>query len=751
MNRVSRISTAVWLLWLTVGAPAQTTLNPPASNPQLTLERLANTGAVLLIAAHPDDESNDLLAYLALGRRLRTGYLSLTRGEGGQNVIGSEQGALLGTIRTQELLAARRIDGAEQFFTSAIDFGYSKTAEETLQKWNREKILGEIVRCIRDFQPDIVILRWTGTSADGHGHHQASAILGREAFDAAADPKKFPGILKPWRAKRLMTFSNGKAEIALPVGSYDPLLGYSYTEIGGIARSQHHSQGMGAPQRAGAAFVYLKNTGGDVATGDLMDGVANKWSADVQKLFAAASAAYSPARPEQSIPALLAVRKALEGSGTEFARRKLRDLDEFIALCAGLKVTVLADTPQAPVAPPIHVEAINRSAIPVEFNNESLPANVLVDRKLPPPTVGSVELPFTVARSTIRLMRPVVYRYVDKVLGERTQPFTIVPAVGVNFTESTLLFPSDAPRDVTVTVVSFSGPAKGTVSLRLPPGWSSNPPEAPFDLPKQNASAPISFRITPASSPISSEVSASVRGSTTSGASVIVIRYPHIPTQTVVQPATARFVRENIRMLAHKVGYIMGAGDEVPDAIRQLGCTVTFLSAADLTSGDLNEYDAIVTGVRAFNLREDLRASMGRLNEYVRAGGSLIVQYNLTDNTGPLGPFPITLGRNRIAVEEAPVRVLNSTNPVMRFPNPITANDFAGWVQERGLYFPSAWDPKYQTPVESADPGESPLRGGILFTRYGEGAYVYTSYSWFRQLPAGVPGAYRIFANMLSQ
>ncbi len=752
MKRAFRAIAAALLLQLAVSAPAQP-LSPPPLNPQLAIERLANTGSVLLIAAHPDDERNDLLAYLALGRRLRTGYLSLTRGEGGQNVIGPEKGALLGVIRTQELLAARQIDGAEQYFTSAVDFGYSKTAEETLQKWNREKVLGEVVHIIREFQPDVILLRWTGTNADGHGHHQASAILGREAFDAAADPQRFPGDLKPWKAKRLMVLSRAKADVAVPVGSYDPLLGYSYTEIGGMARSQHHSQAMGSPQPVGAADVYLKNVAGEPARDDLMEGVTSGWPEPIRNTLTSVTKAFSPSKPYESVPALLQARVAISALKTDLAARKLRDLDELIARCSGLKVTALVDQPQSTAPANVRIEAINRSPIAMKLGLDGtvLHSNVLVTRYTGHNMGQPVALWFEVEGVHIQLFRPVVYRYVDRVLGERTQPFTIVPPVSVSFTESTILFPSDTPRDVAITVQAYSNPAKGSASLKLPEGWSSNPESAPFELSKAAPSKTITFRVTPSAASSVSEVTATVSSGGSFNSSVTVIRYPHIPAQTVIQPAQARFVRENIRILAQKIGYIEGAGDEVPDAIRQLGCMVTLLTTADLTSGDLNEYDAIVTGVRAFNLRDDLRSNVPRLNEYVRTGGTLIVQYNNADDVGTVGPYPITIGRGRVSVEEAPVRILNPKSPVMRFPNPITPADFSGWVQERGLYFPSKWDEHYEAPIESADPGENPLGGGILFTRYGEGAYIYTSYSWFRQLPAGVPGAYRIFANMLSQ
>lgn len=751
MKRVFRVS-AVSVLWLAVNALAQPPA-PPSHHPRLQLERLANTGSVLLIAAHPDDERNDLLAYLALGRKLRTGYLSLTRGEGGQNAIGPEKGALLGVIRTQELLAARRLDGAEQFFTSALDFGYSKTAEETLQKWDREKVLGEVVRAIREFQPDVILLRWTGTNSDGHGHHQASSILGREAFDAAADPKRFPGTLKPWKTKRLMTMSRAKADVAVPVGEYNPLLGYSYTEIGGMARSRHHSQAMGADQPAGRAEVHLRNTAGEPARGDLMEGISSQWPEAVRAILSQAIAAFAPARPDESIPALLQARKAIAGMEGAFSSRKLGDIDELIALCAGLKVAALVDKPYGSVPFSVRVEAINRSpvAIKLEPAGPVLPSNVLVTQILGHQMEKTVALRFNVAGTSIQLMRPVVYRYVDKLLGERTQPFAVVPPVSVSFAESTVLFPSAAPREVRITVESLAGDQKGSVSLNLPQGWSAEPPSASFELSKTIPVKTISFRVTPSAAASVSDVTATVNAGGASNSSVVAIRYPHIPVQTVVQPAQARFIRQDIRVLAHKIGYVAGAGDEIPDAIRQLGCTVTMLTPNDLANGDLNEFDAIVTGVRAFNLRADLSANLPRLNEYVRAGGALIVQYNNAEDLSSVAPFPIKVGRSRVSVEEAPVRILNAKSPVLRFPNAIGASDFTGWVQERGLYFPSEWDPRYDAPIESADPGESPLRGGILFTRYGEGAYIYTSYSWFRQLPAGVPGAYRIFANMISQ
>jgi LmbE family N-acetylglucosaminyl deacetylase len=772
MKRAFRPFAAVVLLWLAVSALAQSSAPSPAANLQLALGRLANTGSVLMIAAHPDDENTSLLAYMALGRRVRTGYLSLTRGEGGQNVIGPEQGDLLGAIRTQELLSARRIDGAEQYFTSAVDFGYSKTAEETLRKWDKDRVTGDVVRIIREFQPDVVILRWTGTPADGHGQHQASGIIGMDAVLAAAKADRYPDQgLQPWTTQRVFVFHMKDGPVPVEVGGYDPLLGYSYTEIAGMSRSRHESQAMGTAQLVGPSRVYLQPAIPKNFSGDFLDGIAmgpERLSPQVAGFLRSAIAEFQPERPHDVIPTLLQSRRMLRSLSGSLVERKLRELDEVVAKCAGLSIE--AATTQAHAAAgakvPIQVQVTNRSPVSLKLEAVDLPGaptigvadlpnNIPVRRIVGwtvPQSIPSAQFRFRIGGEPILITRPILYRYVDKVLGDRTQPFAVVPPVSIRFAEATVVFPSKTPREVNVTVRSYSGATKGSVSLNLPKEWSSHPETAPFNLSADGAEVTIPFRVTPSESKYSGDVTALADTGVHTSSSVLVLRYPHIPTQTVVQPARARFVRENIRVLAHKVGYIMGAGDQVPDALRQLGCTVTVLTAADLSIGDLEQYDAIVTGVRSFNVREDVRANVSRLNDYVRQGGTLIVQYNVLDNSlGMLGPLPIKLGSGRVSVEEAPVQILKPKSVLLNFPNPITAADFEGWVQERGLYFPSQWDAGYEAVIASNDPGENPLPGGILYTKYGEGAYIYTSYSWFRQLPAGVVGAYRIFANMLSQ
>lgn len=760
MTRPQPAFAAALLLWLLANAAAQTSVPAnSSSNLQVKLERLATSGNVLMIAAHPDDEHTALLAYLALGRRLRTGYLSLTRGEGGQNVIGPEKGHLLGVIREQELLAARRLDGAEQFFTSAVDFGYSKTAEETLHKWDRDRILGEIVAIIREFQPDTVILRWSGTPADGHGQHQAAGILGLEAVQAAADPARYSSQkAKAWTTKRVFQFRRNKGAIAIDTGAYDPLLGMSYAQLAGVSTSQHRSQAMGAPQVLGPLKVYLDPAPGfPEAPADPFGGV------DASPLLRRAALEFQPKSPQESIPLLLQARREIS------AVHKRNELDELILACAGVAASVTAPQPHAPPGTeiPVRINIINRSPSAIRFESVEIPGagpvaassldyNVPLEREVrwrvqsPVPTAL---FHFRIGDESVEAVRPLIYRFVDKVLGERTQPFVPTPPVSVSFRDASTLFPNADSRRVPVRVKSYAGSVDGTVALALPPKWLVEPTSQKFHLIGTESEITLQFRVTPPedSTTADAKAVATVAGSAVDS-SVVVIRYPHIPTQTVMVPAASKLIRTGLRVLARTVGYIEGAGDEVPDAIRQLGCDVTLLTADDLANGDLDHYDAIVTGVRAFNLREDLRANAPRLQEYVRRGGSLIVQYNTASATlTDLGPFPIKLESGRVSVEEAPVRILNPRSAVLRFPNVITAADFDGWVQERGLYFPAQWDARYEAPVASNDPGENPLPGGILFAKYGEGAYIYTSYSWFRQLPAGVAGAYRIFANLLSQ
>ncbi len=788
----------------------------------------------MLIGAHPDDENTALLAYFSRGLHMRTAYLSLTRGEGGQNLIGSEQGDELGIIRTEELLAARRIDGAEQFFTRAIDFGFSKTAEETFTKWPREKLLGDVVWDIRRFRPDVIVLRFSGTPRDGHGQHQVSAIVGKEAFSAAADPSKYPEQLQwvqPWQAKRLMWNSFAftaeqqkeeaaiKDKLAIDLGEYSPELGYSYSEIAGMSRSQHRSQGMGAAQPKGSAKNYLVTIAGDRATKNVFEGIDTSWSriaggAEVGALIEKARDGFSGLHAETLLPLLVEARKKVAALKDPLAARKLHEIDETIGLISGLwmdaaadkfaatpgsaikvsftalarvpvqatlagvKLTGMEGVPQLALAPATLVEnqpSLYSLTVPIPAKENYsqpywlvLPKDGAMYRVPDPRMIGDPENPAVleahfrvrIAGTEIEIARPVAYRYIDHILGEQVRPLAIVPAVGVELPVQALVFGSGEPRKIDILVKANVANASGSVDLEAPSGWHIEPASRRFDLASMDQQAMASFTIIPPSADAQGELRAvATVGERQISSRTEVIQYPHIPTQTLFPPSDAKLVRASILTVSKNIGYIMGAGDEVPSALRQIGCEVTLLSSDDLVRGDLSKYDAIVTGVRAFNVRADLRANYQRVFDYAQGGGTVVVQYNVFEG-GPfggnpslldhVGPYPIKISRDRVTVEDVPVSFPNPQNPVLHFPNEITERDFDGWVQERGLYFANEWDPRYESVLESHDPGEQPMPGGMLYTKYGKGVYIFSAYSWFRELPAGVPGAFRIFANMLS-
>jgi len=822
-----------------------------------TLHRLNELGSVLMIGAHPDDERTPVLAYFARGRYMRTAYLSATRGEGGQNLIGSEQGAQLGIIRTQELLDARRIDGAEQFFTRAIDFGFTKTASETLEKWGRERLLSDMVWVIRRYRPDVVILCFTGTSRDGHGQHQTSAIVGKEAFSAASDPQKFPEQLQyvqPWRARRLAISvftgpppdgqggqGRGGAQnqagqnqpgqnqagqeqqppppplpegprVKVDTGAYNPVIGYSYEEIAGMSRSMHRSQGMGNMGRVGSVESEFIIIGGEIATTDLFEGIDTSWNrlpggAAVGTILADALRTFDPSHPEKAVPQLMKARPLIAAVSDPLAKVKLRELDEAIAQCAGLWVEAQAKTPEVVPGATLNVTAtlLNRSPLAMTWENASFegmlqgalagePAKlefnksktVKVDRQVPAtqpytqpywlvkaptgdvytvddqrligladtPPVLSIRFCLSINGAPFELERPVAYRYADRAEGERVRPLVVIPPVAVNLPEAVAIFPKAEARKVAVAVKANAAKAGGDVRIDVPAGWKVEPKSRTFQIATAGEQEELSFLVTPPQADNTASLHAvATVGGREIAAGVQVISYPHIPDQTLLLPANVKLVRSDIRVTARRIGYIMGAGDEMPDALRQLGLAVTLLRPADLEESDLSRFDAIVAGVRAYNVRADVRANQPRLLDYVKNGGAYIVQYNTGDNSLNMGPYPFTVPpgtRYRITYEDAPVTLPHPESRLLQAPNRITPRDFEGWVQERGLYFSTKWDSHYETVLASKDPGEAELPGGELWTRYGKGVYIFTAYAWFRQLPAGVPGAYRLFANLLS-
>jgi LmbE family N-acetylglucosaminyl deacetylase len=833
-----RLKTAILLLAAVVPVLAQRSISGEAEIRQ-ALEKLNTLGSVMMIAAHPDDENTALLAYLARGRHVRTAYLALTRGEGGQNLIGSEQGDQMGIIRTQELLAARKIDGAEQYFTRAIDFGFSKIADETLTQWPREQVLADVVWNIRRFRPDVIVLRFTGTPRDGHGHHQASAILGKEAFSLAADPSKFPeqlAYVQPWQAKRLMQNVNGGpggggrggAANAAPVepgvdidlGAYSPELGFSYGQIAGMSRSQHRSQGMGSAERPGAQRNTLVTLAGDKTTKDLFEGIDVSWSripggTRITPIVERALAAFEPGHPEKLLPMLAEARPLIAAMNDPLARRKLTELDELIALAGGLYLEAQANDFAVTPGSDLRVNASATARLPVQISisgirvtgmqgapSQDIPSTVLVTNQpaqypltvrvpanqpysgpywLANPKNGTMyniqdqrlignpdndpvlEAHFKVriAGTDLELTRPIKHRYVDRVYGELFRPLEIVPPVAIDISTNAIAFTSAAARQIEIPVRSNSGKQSGDVRLEVPAGWQVAPATRHFDLTFTDEQTAVAFQLTPPSADSKGVIRAVAQvGTSAVSAGLVRIVYPHIPVQMLLPAAQTALLKSNITNLAKTVGYVMGAGDEVPDAIRQLGSEVTLLTTQDLARGDLSKFDAVITGVRAWNTRADLRANYQRLFAYANNGGTVIVQYNVNEGGGPgnttggplehIGPYPIRTSGDRVTVEQAPITFPNPQLKLLHAPNEITQADFDGWVQERGLYFPNQWDEKYQSVLESHDPGEEPLKGGMLYTQYGKGQYIFSAYDWFRELPAGVPGAYRIFANMLS-
>ena len=808
-----------------------------------SLAKLNELGSVLMIAAHPDDERTPVLAYFARGRHMRTAYLSLTRGEGGQNLIGSEQGAQLGIIRTQELLAARRIDGAQQFFTRAIDFGFTRTPEETLQKWGRERLLSDMVWVIRSYRPDVIILCFTGTPRDGHGQHQASSIVGKEAFEVAGDSTRFPEQLKyvqPWKAKRLALSvfnfppqgqgaATGLPPGAVPppqegpplptgprvnddTGAYNPVLGYSYEEIAGLSRSQHRSQGMGNVPRVGSVESGYVILSGPPTTKDLFDGIDTSWNrlpggAAAGAILAEAQRSFDPAHPEKVASQLVKARPLIAAMADPLAKVKLAELDEAIADCAGLFVEAQANAPEVTPGAKLTVTTtvLSRSSASVriegarfegmftgdlpleaaklEFNKSKV---VKVDRQVPAsqpytqpywllkapsndlytvddqtkiglpdnPPILEVRLRLSIDGMPFELVRPVEYRYADRALGERVRPLVVIPAVAVDLPEAVAVFPNSDSRKVDVSVRANVARAEGAVRLEVPSGWKVEPRSSAFRIALAGEQQELTFTVTPPETETTAwlQAVASV-GARNIDSGVQVISYPHFPDQTLLITSDVKLVRADIHVTAHKIGYIMGAGDEMPDALRQMGLEVTLLSQSDLEKGDLTRFDAIVAGVRAYNVRSDIRTNQQRLLDYVKNGGVYIVQYNTGDNSLSVGPYALTAppgSKYRVTVEESPVTILHPDSRLLQAPNHITAKDFEGWVQERGLYFASKWDPRYETVLATKDPGEETLSGGELWTHYGKGVYIFTAYSWFRQLPSGVPGAYRLFANLLS-
>ncbi len=789
------------------------------------LRTFATTGRVLHVGAHPDDENTELIAYLSRGRGYDTAYLSITRGDGGQNILGPQLDEKLGVARTQELLAARRIDGGRQFFTRAIDFGFSKTPEETLSIWNHQAVLSDVVRVIRQFRPDVIVTRFPiPPGSGGHDHHTASAILAVEAFKLAGDPTAFPEQLKqgltPWQPKRVVwnrsNFSRGGgiengAAVKVDVSGKDPVTGESFVALAGRSRAMHKTQGFGDFAARGAAtgprsetFVLL---GGDPAEKDLMDGVDTTWGRvpggeEIGRLAAAAIEAFKPEHPSDNVPALLALRQKLNALKPDpIVDDKRAQLDRVLRHC--LQLEVASTSPSLTIVPgetlpisatvkigatvPVKLIAIEFPGHRTEVGAVVSPTNSLVrqiEYSIPktaavtqpywlrqPSQVGlyTVEDPNLIGRPESPPDLPLSYTFeldgqtftlTDRVVVAENKPdaqvnalpVAIVPRVALRFDPGAAIFRPGATTVVAVEVVAGRPKATGTVTLGVPPGWRASAAK-PFSIEREMQSIRLAFEVTAPAEPATGTLQVVAQtGDEKWTNDAFTIHYPHIPTQLLQPPARKKVVSVMVGTQGHSVGYVPGAGDDVAAAIKQLGYQVTELNLTDLTAEKLAGYDAVVIGVRAFNTRPELAAKLPALFEYVENGGRIVCQYNWARNlkVEAFAPYRIKLSESRVTDETAPVTFIAPEHPILNQPNKISPVDFEGWVQERGVYFPSEWDERFVPVLQMNDPGEPPLKGALLVAPHGKGQFVYTSLALFRQLPAGVPGAYRLFANMLS-
>ncbi|TKC03956.1 PIG-L family deacetylase [Pedobacter frigoris] len=774
------------------------------------LQALNVTGSVLYVAAHPDDENTRLLAYLAKEKKVRTGYLSLTRGDGGQNLIGNEQAELLGLIRTQELLAARRTDGAEQFFTRANDFGFSKNPEESFKIWDKAKILADVVWVIRKFQPDVIITRFPEDSRAGHGHHSGSAILAKEAFVAAADPKQFPeqlAFVKPWKAKRILwntsnfggNNTTSEDQLKIDVGTYNPLLGKSYGEIAAESRSNHRSQGFGSARQRGGNIEYFIPVAGEKAVKDIFDGIdftLNRipGSTVIQQLIAEINTEYDAAEPSKSVAKLLKLRSLVKDKAFKHGL-----LDDLILASAGIWLEMQATSSTYALNTPIKVKVQGIARIKpgfpytvaVEETNTgasfSLAPNQFVSKEgsirggkqLTQPywlekshalgtfvvdslsKIGLAENPIDlsgvfrvkIGDDVIVKKLPLIYKYTDQVRGELYQPVVIAPPVTATMSEKAFVFNGNESKQIAVRLKSFKDNAAGTITAVLPSGWKASPEKLEFNLNKKGDEQIVSFTVTPAGAVTGGDLSLNVSvDGLTYNKSLRVIDYEHIPVQTLFPLAEAKVEKIDLKFAGKRIGYLAGAGDLVSESLKQIGYDVVDLTEGQVINGDLSGFDAIVTGVRLYNVNERIKSMQPRLMKYVENGGVLMVQYNVSSplRLDNIGPYPFRLSRDRVTEEDAKVKIIAPADKALNYPNKITEKDFDGWIQERGLYFVTGADQKYTSLLSMNDQGESAKDGSLIVADYGKGRFVYTGISFFRQLPAGVPGAYRLFVNLIS-
>jgi LmbE family N-acetylglucosaminyl deacetylase len=818
------------------------------------IKKLNVVGSVLYVAAHPDDENTRLIAYLANEKKMNTTYLSITRGDGGQNLIGNELREMLGVLRTQELLMARSIDGGKQMFTRANDFGFSKSPAETMNLWNKKEVLADVVWAIRKTQPDVIINRFSqDTTVDTHGHHTGSALLSQEAFDLAGDPKAYSEQLKyvkTWQPKRLyfntswfFYGSREKFEAAdkskmakFDVGVFYPTKGKSNNEIAAESRSMHRCQGFGSLTSRGSDpeyIEYLKGIGKPNDQHNPFEGINTSWGRlkggeAIGKMLTLIERNFKFDNPAASVKDLVTTMKLIEKIDDEHWKKiKLAEIQQIIAWCCGLYMEASAASASAVSGQDVNVnfELVNRSNAKVRVKKAGvyqvlpdLSGSFLKDTMLNTDLTNNnkknfnlkIKLPMTIGNTapywlkdqaslgmyrvddqqlrgrpetprvlraahelevegaTFEIANDVVYKTDNPAKGEIYRPFEVTPPVFVNMAEKVYVFAENEPKDVHFVVKSGTDKVYGILRPDVPNGWKVEPKEMDYDLKLKGEEKVLTFKLTPPDKESEGVIQAKtfIRPNyavmdnlaadmvAIETKSVKIIEYDHIPTQTVLQPAEAKIVKVNIVRRGNDIGYFMGAGDDMPACLEQIGYNVAQLNDNNFTSTEgLKRFDAIVLGIRAYNTKEKLKFYNQKLMNYVKEGGTVVVQYNTSGRDLALqsfGPYPFKIGRGRTTEEDAEIRMLKPEHPILNMPNKITKRDFDGWVQERGLYFLSEWDSQYEAILSCNDTNEKKEDGGLIVAKYGKGYYIYTGYSFFRQLPAGVSGAYRLFANLLS-
>ncbi|WP_445715751.1 PIG-L family deacetylase [Flavobacterium sp.] len=812
---MKRSFTSIFIFFISIVAFAQAPQKLNSVEIYEQVQKLNFLGKVLYVAAHPDDENTKLITYFSNHYHAQTAYLSLTRGDGGQNLIGTELREKLGAIRTQELLAARRIDGGEQFFTRANDFGFSKEPNETFAIWNKNEVMEDVIQVIETFRPDIIVNRFAhNTPGTTHGHHTASAMLSLEAYDLVNyKPKRIFFNTSWWFYGSQEAFDAADKSKLLAINSnvFYPLKGKSNNEIAALSRSQHKCQGFGTLGTRGDEIEYLELLKGDLPSNtNLFEGIDTSWNRvkggnEIGKILYEIEKNFNFGNPSVHIPNLIKAYDLIQKlEDSHWKEIKSRQIIKIIEACSGLFMEAVADTETITKDSKfnLQLEVINRSQsnvklisvnalnIKKETQNKPLKNNEKVSFQFKDVVVGNAvdysnlfwlkkqqtEGMYRVADKSIRILpeistsfpviftmeiegktiefvKNICYKFNNPDDGETYVPFTILPEFTSTIEPKVVIFNATQPKEIMVKVKAHKANASGTLSLVIPQDWKIEPKEIPFTIETKNEERKFTFKIYPTKSEVTSKLVAQISTSNeTLDKELVTIQYPHIPKQTILVTSESKVVKLDIATKGKNIGYIMGAGDEVNKNLENLGFQVTNLNPNDITRENLKVFDAVILGIRAFNVVDELKFKNKILFDYVANGGNVIVQYNTTNNliTKEIAPYNLKLSRDRVTDENAKVTFLAPNHKVLNQPNKITEKDFAGWVQEQGLYYPNEWSSEFIPILASNDEGETPKNGGLLVAKHGKGNYIYTGLSFFRELPEGVSGAYRLLANLIA-